>query len=141
MTHPPDTFPTCGIDLVQIARLARSLDRSPEAFAARVFTPAERRRAQSSRDPLRHYAALFSAKEACFKALGLPYDAGFDWQDLDVDPGHARRAPAIVCSGAIARHLGRDRLLLTLAAGRAYVLAYAMRVPPFSPGTPCINRE
>lgn len=117
-----------GVDVVELARLERSLTRSPEAFAARVFTAAERERARASARPLEHFACLFAAKEALFKAIGLPYDAGFEWRDLDVDPGSARRRPRVRCTGAIGRHLGDDRLHLALGTTGKVAMAFAMRV-------------
>ncbi len=123
---------TTGIDIVEVDRMRRSLDRSGEAFTHRIFTAGECERAEESRDPLRHYTALFASKEACFKAIGLAFDAGFDWKLLDVDPGHRRLAAQVRCSGAVADHLGGDRVLLSLASGRRYVIALAMRIPPGS---------
>jgi holo-[acyl-carrier protein] synthase len=64
-----------GIDVVDVARFARSLDRTPR-LAVRVFTPAERALSVAS------MAARFAAKEALAKALGAP--AGLAWHDCEV---------------------------------------------------------
>lgn len=64
-----------GIDVVDVARFGRSLDRTPR-LAIRVFTPAERVL------PVASLAARFAAKEALAKALGAP--AGLAWQDCEV---------------------------------------------------------
>ncbi len=64
-----------GIDVVGIARFAETLERTP-AFAARVFTAAERERSIASQ------AARFAAKEALAKALGAP--RGLHWHDAEV---------------------------------------------------------
>ena len=121
-----DMIASTGIDLVNLDRMQRSLSRSGEAFAARVFTDDERTRARADARPLLHFASLFAAKEACFKAIGLPFDAGFDWKDLDVDPGPRLTRPSVRCTGPIAEHVGRRRLLLSLAAGRSQVIALAV---------------
>jgi len=42
-----------------------------ENLALEVFTPEERERCQAFREPFRHLAGRFAAKEACLKALGL----------------------------------------------------------------------
>ena len=57
-----------GIDLVDVARLERALERRPR-LAARLFTEAEIEYASSRRRPAVHLAARFAAKEATLKAL------------------------------------------------------------------------
>ena len=59
-----------GIDLIEIDRVERALERRPR-LAERLFTPAELVRAQSGQTG-RHLAARFAAKEAVIKALGRP---------------------------------------------------------------------
>jgi len=64
-----------GIDVVDIARFAESLARTP-GMRERLFTDAERERPPAS------LAARFAAKEALAKALGAP--AGMRWLDAEV---------------------------------------------------------
>ena len=59
-----------GIDLLEIERLERALDRTPR-LAERLFTEAERAYAASRGRPGQHLAARFCAKEAVAKALGI----------------------------------------------------------------------
>lgn len=56
-----------GIDLIEIGRIQKALERHGERFLARVFTPAEIKIARGSAPEL---AARFAAKEAASKALG-----------------------------------------------------------------------
>jgi holo-[acyl-carrier protein] synthase len=60
-----------GLDLVDIDRLERALDRRPR-LAERLFTAAELDFAAARRRPARHLAVRFAAKEATIKALGVP---------------------------------------------------------------------
>ena len=64
-----------GIDVVDIARFAQSLERTP-SMRERLFTPGERERSLSS------LAARFAAKEALAKALGAP--TGMGWLDAEI---------------------------------------------------------
>jgi holo-[acyl-carrier protein] synthase len=66
-----------GIDVVDIARFAASLERTP-ALRAKLFTPAE------AVLPVESLAARFAAKEALAKALGAPGD--LEWHDAEVVP-------------------------------------------------------
>ena len=59
-----------GLDLLEIARLERAIDRRP-GLALRLFTPAERSYAAQNARPAQHLAARFCAKEAVTKALGM----------------------------------------------------------------------
>ena len=58
-----------GIDLLEVDRLERALERHPR-LAERVFTPGELDYSRARRRPARHLAARFAAKEAAVKALG-----------------------------------------------------------------------
>lgn len=69
-----------GIDLVEVARFDSSLNRRA-GLARRLFT--EREIAQGrNRNLSLHLAGRFAAKEALFKALGVP--AGLSWQEVEV---------------------------------------------------------
>jgi holo-[acyl-carrier protein] synthase len=70
-----------GIDLIEIARVERSLSRY-EAFRERVFTEAERRYCDSRPNPAQHYAARFAGKEAVGKALGC--GVRFTWREIEI---------------------------------------------------------
>jgi len=73
-----------GIDLVEVARLGRSLERHGERFARRVFTPAERRDCDGRADRVQALAARFAAKEAAMKALGTGWAAGVAFRQIEV---------------------------------------------------------
>src|SRR3954471_1778547 len=63
--------PGLGLDLVDIERLERALQRRPR-LAERLFTALELDYAAGRRRPARHLAVRFAAKEAAIKALGAP---------------------------------------------------------------------
>lgn len=59
-----------GLDLLEIERLERALERHPK-LAGRLFTDGELAYSRSRARPGQHLAARFCAKEAVTKALGL----------------------------------------------------------------------
>jgi len=73
-----------GVDLVEIARFRKVLERSKDRFVQRVFTPAEQKFCNAHQDPVPHFAVRFAAKEAVFKALGTGWAKGITWQDAEV---------------------------------------------------------
>ena len=85
-----------GIDLLEIARLERALERRPR-LAERLFTDGERAYAAGRARPGQHLAARFCAKEAVAKALGLE---AWSWRDIEVIA--TRAAPAVALHGSAA---------------------------------------
>jgi holo-[acyl-carrier protein] synthase len=99
-----------GIDMVDIDRVARSIERYGRRFLERVYTAQEIAYCERKRrNAAESYAARFAAKEAGAKALGTGMGFGVTWREIEVG-----REPA-----------GRPLLLLH---GRAAELAQAMGV-------------
>lgn len=73
-----------GIDLIQVDRLARSLDRWGDHFAKRVFTAGELAACRQRRKQEICLATRFAAKEAFVKALGRGMRSPVVWTDLEV---------------------------------------------------------
>ena len=73
-----------GSDLVDVRRIERVIVRHGERFLARIFTAAERSRADRRAGRFETYAKRFAAKEACAKALGFGLRAGVFWRDMGV---------------------------------------------------------
>jgi holo-[acyl-carrier protein] synthase len=95
-----------GIDLLEIERLERALERRPR-LAERLFTDAERAYAAARARPAQHLAARFCAKEAVAKALTLK---SWNWREIEVVSA-PDGSPSIVLQGtaaARARELGVD---------------------------------
>jgi len=70
-----------GVDLIEVARVARAMARHGERFYARFFT--ERERIQCGGSPAR-LAARFAAKEAVSKALGCGIGV-VRWTDIEIE--------------------------------------------------------
>jgi holo-[acyl-carrier protein] synthase len=82
-----------GIDLIEISRVARALERHPR-FIERVFTPIEREYCLSRANPAQHFAARFAGKEAVGKALG--FGVPFTWREIEIS---GRPKPGVSLSG------------------------------------------
>lgn len=90
-----------GVDIVEIERMRRILDRTP-SFAHKVFTEAEQAYCNRKTSPATHYAARFAAKEAVCKALGTGILAsGIGLQDVEVTLD-SRGKPQVALHGAAA---------------------------------------
>jgi holo-[acyl-carrier protein] synthase len=89
--------PAVGIDLLEIERLERALERRPR-LAERLFTDGERAYAASRARPGQHLAARFCGKEAVAKALRLH---GWEWRDVEILGGDG--PPTVVLHGSARR--------------------------------------
>jgi holo-[acyl-carrier protein] synthase len=110
-----------GIDLLEVERLQRALERRPR-LAERLFSDAEREYASTRARPVMHLEARFCAKEAVAKALGLTA-----WSFRDVEVVATAAAPEVRLSGraaARAEELGVSASVsLTHTAGMAAAVA------------------
>ena len=73
-----------GTDLVEVARISKSISSYGSRFTQRVFTPAERAYAESTANSAERFAARFAAKEAAMKALGTGWGSGVTWTQIEV---------------------------------------------------------
>jgi holo-[acyl-carrier protein] synthase len=93
-----------GLDLIEIGRIARTLDRYP-GFRERVFTEAERAYCDTRPNPAQHYAARFAGKEAVGKALGFGVARAFAWTEVEIS---GRPKPGVRLSGRVAAWARRE---------------------------------
>ena len=117
-----------GIDVVEVARIAGSIERHGEPFLTKIFTPAERDYCESRKHAAMHYAARFAAKEAASKALGTGIGANASLHDLEV-VNDANGAPKLRLSGAaedFARRNGITGIQISLSHTREYAAANAV---------------
>jgi holo-[acyl-carrier protein] synthase len=92
-----------GSDLCDARRIAKVLERHGDRFLDRIFTPAERAKAEGRANRAETYAKRFAAKEACAKALGTGFRRGVFWRDMGVVNMPSGRPTMKLTGGALAR--------------------------------------
>jgi holo-[acyl-carrier protein] synthase len=115
-----------GVDLIEIERIRRALDRHGESFKNRCFTDAEREYCDSKPNPPQHYAGRFAAKEAVGKAIGS--GVYFTWKEIEI---RGRPKPGVVLTGrtaAWAEKVGAGRIELSMTHSRELAAAVAVVV-------------
>jgi holo-[acyl-carrier protein] synthase len=121
-----------GSDLADIRRIAATLERFGERFAARIFTDIERARSERKADRASSYAKRFAAKEACAKALGTGMRRGVFWKDMGVVNARSGQPTLALTGGAAARLIeltpaGRHAVIhLTLTDDHPYAQAFVI---------------
>jgi holo-[acyl-carrier protein] synthase len=114
-----------GTDLIEIARIERSIARFGDRFLARIFTPREIAYCRRKKNAAESFAARFAAKEAGAKALGTGISQGVSWLELEVtrEPGGR---PILALTGraaARARTLGITHISMSITHSRDTALA------------------
>ncbi len=119
-----------GVDLVEVARIARLASEHADRFLGRVFTPAERAYCLAGRRCDEHLAARFAAKEATMKALGTGWRSGIAWTDVEV-VSLPSGAPTLRLSGRAAELAESQRIvrwLVSLSHTREHAIASVIGV-------------
>ncbi len=114
-----------GIDLVECARIQRSIDRFGDRFLHRVFTDGEIEYSMSMKFPARHLAARFAAKEAVSKAFGTGIGKTMSWRDIDIRKRPSGE-PFLIFSGPaqeLAAKRGVTSALITLSHTEHHAMA------------------
>lgn len=91
-----------GSDLVEIARIKRSMDRFGDRFLLRCFSAIEREWADRQPEAAKAavYAKRWAAKEATAKALGIGIADGVYLRDIQVVRNKAGRPEIVLTGGA-----------------------------------------
>jgi holo-[acyl-carrier protein] synthase len=127
-----------GTDLIEIDRVAQSIERFGDRFAQRVLGPQEwqryqARRSRSARRGLAFLATRFAAKEAVSKALGLGMRLPMAWRAVEVVNAPSGQ-PVVLTHDALARFVAEQRLRLHISItderGIAAAFAVAERESP-----------
>lgn len=119
-----------GIDVVEVERIAEMVERSGEAFLAKIFTAAERRYCESQKVPAIHYAARFAAKEAVSKSLGTGIGRRAGWLELEITRNPSG-APVLVLGGnaaEFAKENGIVEIQISLTHTQQYAAANALAI-------------
>jgi holo-[acyl-carrier protein] synthase len=114
-----------GIDVVEIGRIAQSIERYGARFLERIFTADEIAYCQRKKNCAESFAARFAAKEAGAKALGTGIQHGIAWTELEVRRTRGER-PTLHFSGRalkIAEKLGVKHISLSLTHSKEMAIA------------------
>ena len=113
-----------GVDIIEIDRLRRAIDRHGDHFLQRIYTPAEIDRYGDRPWSL---AARWAAKEAVGKALGTGIGP-VAWTDIEVLEDD-QRAPVLRLSGraeSLARELGLTEWAISLSHTDDLAIAFVV---------------
>ena len=113
-----------GVDITEITRIEKAINRWGERFLHRVYTGPELKLCREKPQAL---AVRFAGKEAVMKALGTGI-RGIRWQDIEI-MAEPSGQPLVHLYGKArdkADELGLDRLAISLSHSREYAVAFVV---------------
>lgn len=115
-----------GIDIIEISRIKRSIEKFDELFLNKIYTQTELDYCQSKKNKYQHFAARFAAKEAIAKALATGWSKGFRWKDIEIY-NESSGMPNVRLSGNLEKFLGESKSLkITMSHSEHYVTCFAI---------------
>jgi holo-[acyl-carrier protein] synthase len=117
-----------GVDLIEVERIAQSIERYGERFLRRIYTDDEIAYCSRRRSSAESFAARFAAKEAGAKALGTGISRGVTWSEFQVERQPGGR-PVLSLRGraaVLARELGVKTISLSLTHSGSLAMASVM---------------
>jgi holo-[acyl-carrier protein] synthase len=117
-----------GVDLIEIERIAHSIERYGERFLRRIYTDHEIAYCTSKRSSAESFAARFAAKEAGAKALGTGISRGVTWIEFQIarQPGGRPILELRGRAALLAQDLGVKTISLSLTHTGNLALATVM---------------
>jgi holo-[acyl-carrier protein] synthase len=117
-----------GVDLIEIERIAQSIERYGDRFLHRIFTDQEIAYCSRKRGSAESFAARFAAKEAGAKALGTGISRGVTWNELEVErqPGGRPTLQLRGRAALLATQLGVRTISLSLTHTATLAMASVM---------------
>jgi holo-[acyl-carrier protein] synthase len=114
-----------GIDIIEVKRVKKAIERWKEHFLNRIFTPEEISYCQKKNFPEFSFAGRFACKEAAMKALGTGLSSEVGWKDFEIIRGNTGK-PGLSISKRIEEKFGKAKILISLSHSKEYAVAVAV---------------
>lgn len=116
-----------GIDIVEIERIEKALQRHGDKFLQRLLTMREQESWQQRGARTESLAGYWAAKEAVAKALGTGF-VNFGLADISIVYDQHGRPTVVLAAGAadLAAKLGMTNFWLSISHSRHYAVATAI---------------
>ena len=114
-----------GVDIVSIQRMAQDMNK--KNFINRVFTNEEIKYCRNKFNPSQHFAARFAGKEAVCKVLGITWEDGFVYKDIEIVI--MNHIPQVILHGDVKR-IAYERKIknmkISLSHEKDYAIAFVL---------------
>ncbi len=125
-----------GIDIIEVKRVEKLLEKRGESFLNRVFLPEEIEYCREKSYPSQHYAARLAVKEAVMKAFGEGWTEKIGWKDILVTRTHKGRpgVEMLDMGKKLQEERGVGEILISLSHADNYSVAQAIIIKKWSDG-------
>lgn len=113
-----------GIDLIQVVRIKKAVEKWKDRFLSRIYTPQEISYCRERKESCIHLAARFAAKEAVRKAM----EERMDWREVEIANDRWGK-PEVNLRGRArerGRRQGEKKIFLSITHEYDYALAQAV---------------
>ena len=117
-----------GIDIIEVDRIKNSIQKYSDRFEKKIFTQKEIDYCHSQADPVKHFAARFTVKEAVLKCFGTGMTGGILWKDIEVDKLNSGQ-PVLNLHGngkKLFNQLNLKHIHISITHDKTYAVAYAI---------------
>ena len=116
-----------GVDIVEVGRIEKAIERYSERFTNRIYTNYERSLCDSGdwMSRWQKYAGYWAVKEATMKALGTGNKKGVRFLDIGTQHEISGK-PYLVLSGIaeeVSRKIGVKSMVVSISHEREYAIA------------------
>ena len=84
-----------GVDIVDMERIERLLERYGDSFVQKVYTPREQECCRGMAKPAVHFAGRFAVKEAFYKALPASCQPRSAWKSNPTSASTSRNISSV----------------------------------------------
>ncbi len=115
-----------GIDIIEIERIKKSVDKFGDNFLNKIYTKSELEYCLNKSSKYQHLAARFAAKEAVYKALTTGWHEKATWQDIEIS-NEPNGMPIVSLKGKLKTFLSNNSSLkISMSHSRDYVSCVAI---------------
>ncbi|MBI5274296.1 MAG: holo-ACP synthase [Chlamydiales bacterium] len=117
MKNNNQTIVGIGTDIIEIERIHASIKEHGDKFLSRLFTPKEIAYCRQHKNPEKHFAGRFAAKESIAKAIGSGFGKHLSWKDIEILPNE---------EGQPIARLSNYHIMLSISHCNSYAVAVAI---------------
>lgn len=115
-----------GIDIVDISRIERLIQKYNKHFLKKVYTPSEIEYCEKMANPAIHFAGRWAVKEAFYKALPLSCQQDSTWKSIEIVTVKTGKPSIQICSDILVQVLEKEKITVyhvSISHERNYCIA------------------
>ncbi len=115
-----------GVDIIEIDRIRKSIDRFGDHFLNKIYTKKELDYCLAKHNKYQHLAARFAAKEAIYKAIASGWEKEATWKNIEIT-NEQNGLPTVKFLGKLNEFVSDGKeIKISLSHSENYVVAVAL---------------